>query len=63
MNEEPRTYADLQQQLHYALREQNPQWIEPDGDSPMCRSYERRLAELLALFAGSGTGSAQMLSH
>jgi hypothetical protein len=63
MNEEIRTYADLQQQLHNALREQNPQWIEPDGDSPMCRSYERRLAELLALFARSGTDSAQILSY
>ncbi|MBV8224414.1 MAG: hypothetical protein JO232_04405 [Verrucomicrobia bacterium] len=60
MNEKIR---NLQQQLHKALREQNPQWIEPDGDSPMCRSYERRLAELLALFDRSQTGSAQTQSH
>jgi hypothetical protein len=60
MNEEIR---NLQQQLHKALREQNPQWIEPDGDSPMCRSYERRLAELLALFARSGTGPAPIESQ
>src|SRR6266436_6238076 len=37
------------------LREQHPEWVEPDGDSPTCRSYERRFAELLALFAKSGT--------
>jgi hypothetical protein len=60
MNKEIR---NLQEQLHNALREQSPQWIEPDGDSPMCRSYERRLAELLALFAGSQTGSAQTQSQ
>jgi hypothetical protein len=60
MNEEIR---NLQQQLHNALREQNPQWIEPDGESPMCRSYERRLAEMLALFARSGTGSGRIQSQ
>jgi hypothetical protein len=51
MHDEIRTYAELQQQIHYALREQDPEWIEPDGDSPICHSYERRFAELLALFA------------
>jgi hypothetical protein len=51
MHDEIRTYAELQQQMHYALREQDPEWIEPDGDSPTCHSYERRFAELLALFA------------
>jgi hypothetical protein len=60
MNEEIR---NLQQQLHEALREQNPQWIEPDGDSPMCRAYERRLAELLAWFARRGTGPVQIKSQ
>jgi hypothetical protein len=59
MHNEIRTYAELQRQLHYALREQNPEWIEPGGDSPICRSYERRLAELLALFANSGRDAAK----
>ena len=62
MHDEIRTYAELQQQMHYALLEQNPEWVEPDGDSPVCQSYERRFAELLALFAKSGTGSAQTLN-
>ncbi len=55
MHHEIRTYAELQQHMRDALREQHPEWVEPDGDSPTCRSYERRFAELLALFAKSGT--------
>jgi hypothetical protein len=51
MHDEIRTCAELQQQMHYALREILPEWVEPDGDSPICHSYERRFAELLALFA------------
>ena len=48
MQPEIRTYAELQQQMRYALREQHPEWIEPDGDCSTCRIYERRFAELLA---------------
>src|SRR6266478_1810850 len=62
MHDEIRTYAELQRQIHYALREQHPEWVEPDGDSPTCNFYERRFAELLALFAKSGTRSAQTLN-
>jgi hypothetical protein len=54
-----RTYAELQQHIRDALREQHPEWVEPDGDSPICQSYEQRFAELLALFARSETRSAQ----
>jgi hypothetical protein len=43
------THAELLRQMHEALRAQNPQWIEPDGESPICDDYERRLAELLEL--------------
>jgi hypothetical protein len=62
IHDQIRTYAELQQQMRDALREQHPEWIEPDGDSPTCRSYERRFAELLALFDKSGTRSAQTLN-
>jgi hypothetical protein len=31
-----------------ALREQHPEWIEPDGECPTLHMYERRFAELLA---------------
>jgi hypothetical protein len=42
-----RTYAELRQQIHDDLRIQHPEWVEPDGKSPMCDSYETRLTELL----------------
>ena len=41
------TYTDLRQQIHDDLRIQHPEWVEPDGKSPMCDSYETRLMELL----------------
>jgi hypothetical protein len=42
-----RTYTELRQQIHDDLRIQHPEWVEPDGESPMCDSYETRLMELL----------------
>jgi hypothetical protein len=41
------TYADLLQQIHNDLRIQHPEWIQQNGESPMCDSYEARLIELL----------------
>jgi hypothetical protein len=45
-----RSYTDLQQQIHDDLRVQHPEWVEPNGDSPICDRYERRLAELITFF-------------
>ena len=42
------TYAELRRQIHDDLRVQHPEWVQPDGKSPMCDSYEARLMELLA---------------
>ena len=42
------TYAELRQQIHNDLRLQHPEWIQPNGESPICDSYEARLIELLA---------------
>ena len=42
-------YAVLQRHMHDALRAQNPEWIKPNGDSPMCDFYESRFAQLLDL--------------
>jgi hypothetical protein len=44
------TYTELQRQIHHDLQVQHPEWIEPNGDSPICDFYERRLAELIDLF-------------
>jgi hypothetical protein len=42
------TYAELRQQIHNDLRLQHPEWIQPNGECPVCDSYEARLIELLA---------------
>ena len=49
MNRTDHNYAELQRQMHEALRVQNPQWVGPDGESPICDDYERRFAKLLEL--------------
>ena len=47
--EEIRSYAQLQRQIHDALRVEHPEWVEANGDCPTCESYESRLAELLGI--------------
>lgn len=46
-----RTYAELRTQVGNALRNDHPEWVGPEGNSPICDAYEARLAELLDLFA------------
>ena len=41
------TYTELRQQIHDDLRIQHPEWVEPNGGSPICDFYEARLMELL----------------
>ena len=47
MFQQVQIYADLRKQIHDDLRIQHPEWIQPNGESPMCDSYEARLMELL----------------
>ncbi|HEU0273986.1 MAG TPA: hypothetical protein VFQ83_05615 [Candidatus Udaeobacter sp.] len=47
MTREIHTYADLLEQIRNDLRIQHPEWVQQDGKSPMCDSYEARLIELL----------------
>ena len=42
-----RTYADLRRQIHDDLRIQHPEWVQPNGESPLCDSYEARLMKTL----------------
>jgi len=51
-------YVQLQQQIHEALLKEHPEWIEPNGECPMCEIYESRLAELLGLASPSEYRSA-----
>ncbi len=41
------TYADLRKQIHHDLRTQHPEWVQPNGESPLCDSYEARLMKTL----------------
>jgi hypothetical protein len=44
-----RSYAELRALIRASLRSQHPEWIEPNGNSPMCDEYDARLAYLLGL--------------
>jgi hypothetical protein len=52
-----RSYADLQEQLHHDLRVQHPEWIDSNGNSPMCDEYDRRFAELISIFQSATSNS------
>lgn len=45
--------ANLRQEIHDGLRRQNPEWVLPNGECPMCDVYEARLMNLLALLPDS----------
>jgi hypothetical protein len=46
-------YVQLQRQIHEALLREHPEWIELNGECPMCEIYESRLAELLGVPSSS----------
>jgi hypothetical protein len=50
MFQEIHTYTELQQLIHDAVRREHPEWVDSNGASPICDSYDARLAELLQLF-------------
>ena len=41
-------YSELREHMHEALLHEHPEWIEPNGKSPMLDQYDTRLAELLS---------------
>ena len=47
MSHQIHTYTELRQQIHDDLRIQHPEWVQPNGESPICDSYDVRLMELL----------------
>ena len=63
MPHEIHTYTELRQQIHDDLRIQHPEWVEPNGESPTCDSYESRLAELLEKFTRTGLGESIAAVH
>ena len=63
MAQEIHTYADLLQKIHHDLRIQHPEWIQQNGDSPMCDSYEARLMELLVASSPLDSNEIPAVSH
>jgi hypothetical protein len=57
------TYSELLQQIHDDLRIQHPEWVQPNGECPMCDSYEARLMELLNSFARTGSNESAAATH
>ena len=55
------TYTELQQQIHDDLRIQHPEWVKSDGESPLCDSYEARLAEMLDNLTRTGPTDLSLL--
>jgi len=57
------TYTELRRQVHDDLRIQHPEWVEPNGESPKCDSYEARLTELLDPLTRMGSNESIAAPH
>jgi len=57
------TYTDLLQKIHDDLRIQHPEWIQRNGESPLCDSYEARLMELLDASRPMDSNETTAVSH
>ena len=57
------TYTELRQQIHDDLRIQHPEWVQPNGESPMCDSYDARLMELLDPLTRRGSNESIAAPH
>jgi hypothetical protein len=58
-----RSYAELRHQIHDDLRIQHPEWVQANGECPMCDSYDARLTELLATFTQTGRNESVVDIH
>jgi hypothetical protein len=64
MSSQIHTYTELRQQIHHDLRIQHPEWIQPNGESPMCDSYEARFVKVLdALIRRRSNASVATTDH
>jgi len=57
------TYTELQQQIHDDLRIQHPEWVKPNGESPMCDSYETCLTKMLDALTRRGSNESIVPPH
>ena len=63
MSSQIHAYRELRQQIHEDLRIQHPEWVQPNGESPMCDSYEARLIELLDALTQRGSNESIAAPH
>src|SRR5439155_16067275 len=63
MSPQIHAYTELQQQIHDDLRIQHPEWVEPNGESLKCDSYEARLTELLDALTRRGHNESIVAPH
>ena len=63
MSSQIHTYTELRQQIHHDLRIQHPEWVQPDGESPMCDSYEARLMKILGVLTRPGSDDPVAATH
>ena len=61
MSHQIHTYTELRKQIHDDLRIQHPEWVDPNGESPKCDSYEARLMEQLDTFTRRDPTSVSLL--
>jgi len=57
------TYTELQQQIHDDLRIQHPDWVQSNGKSPMCDSYDACLTEMLGTLTRRGSNGSIVPPH
>jgi len=57
------TYTDLQHQIHDDLRIQHPEWVKPNGESPMCDSYETCVTKMLDTLTRRGSNRPIVPPH
>jgi hypothetical protein len=63
MSHQIHAYTELRHRIHHDLRIQHPEWILPNGESPMCDSYETRLMELLDAFTRTESNESVAAVH
>jgi len=57
------TLSALQFQIHNDLRLQHPEWVQPNGDCPICDFYEARLAQLLEGYSLNASDASAAAIH
>ena len=57
------SYSELLQRIHNDLRIQHPEWVDPNGESPICDRYEARLVEQLEALTAQRANESIVAHH